>query len=187
MFVLSPLRGLLRYSGAVVHVLADIGSVVELARSVLDTVPDLTGRGGSALGTDKRIDVGLQLTKGILHMGALAKAGTHEGGVEREQNPGSALEEDGSQEQTDPQEDLESGHDGHRHIVVGLDKVSNSLGDGVYLLGTRRAACRDWLGRLNGGDQVGTSVGRDVEDRVNSVREQSKGVLGRQKPNQRHG
>ena len=184
---LCPLRGLLGSSSAAVNVLADIRDVVELARGILDSIPSLPGGGRRVLVVEERIDVGLERTEGGLHVAALGEPSTDEGGVEGEKNPRPALEDDGSEEKTDPEKDLERRDDRHRSIIVGFDKVPNRLSKRVRWLGTGRATRRGWLSRLDSRDQVRSGIGCHVEDRVDTVGEQGEGELGSEKPNKRHG
>lgn len=60
-------------------------------------------------------------------MGALGETSTEEGSVESDKDPGAALEEDGAQEQTDPEENLEPRDNRHGCIIVLLDEGSDRL------------------------------------------------------------
>lgn len=164
---------------------------MKLSRSTLHSVPDLAGYGWGTLGTDKVVDARLEPGEGILRVTALGEAGAQECRVESEENPGPALEEDGTQKQTDPEEDLETRDYRHRSIVVLLDKGTESLSSrvlGVLRLGTRRrtggrAQLLRWDNRW---DQVCANVGGDVENRIDAVGEQSERPLGHKEPHKSH-
>jgi hypothetical protein len=186
--LLSPLLGLLGH-GSAVDVLVDIGSGVELTSTTLDTVPDLSCGRRSALGTDEVIDTGLEHGERVLDVAALRESGAQECSVDGNQDPRAALEENSREQQADPKEDLEAGHDRHGHVVVLLNEGANSVRKRVSTvrrLRVRRAGGGDDLGGDDGGDQVGASVGRDVEDRVDAVGQQSERVLGHEEPDQSH-
>lgn len=186
--MLSPLLGLLGH-GSAVDVLVDIGSGVELPSTALDTVPDLSCGRRSTLGTDEVIDTGLEHGEGVLNVAALRKSGAQEGGVDGNQDPRPALEQDSREQQADPKKDLEAGHDRHGHVIVLLNEGANSVRkrvSTVLRLRVRRARGGDDLGRDDGGDQVGAGVGRNVEDRVDAVGQHSERILGHEEPDQSH-
>lgn len=114
----SPLRSLLGRHSSAVNVLVDIRGGVELPGTALDALPDLARSRGRALGSDEVIDAGLDLAERVLDVAALREARTQEGGVDGQQDPRPALEQDGGEQQTDPEEDLEAGDDRHGCIVV---------------------------------------------------------------------
>ena len=119
-------------------------------------------------------------------MRALGETGAEESGVEDNQDPRPALEEDGRQENAHPEGDFEGRHNRHGHVVVGLNELADSVGNGVAgRLGAGRSTSRG-LDGLNGRDDVLAEVGRDVENRVDSVREHGEGVLGAEQPDQGH-
>lgn len=180
------LRGLLG-SGATCSVPGDIGSRVELPGTALDTIPNLTSRWWGSLSAELAVDPRLESGEGVLDVGALAEAGADEDGVEGEQNPAAALEEDGGDEEADPQGDLEAGDDGHGHVIVLLDKGANGVGDPVVLgLGLGAIGSGDLSRRDDGGDDGGAGVGRKVEDGVDGVREQSQEVGRGEEPDEGH-
>ena len=71
---------------------------MELSSAVLDAIPDLTSCWGCPLSTDKIVDARLKLGERVLNMCALGEAGPEESGVDSQQDPGTALEEDGAKE-----------------------------------------------------------------------------------------
>lgn len=173
-----------------VDVPVGIGNGVELTSTVLDTVPNLACNWGGSLGTNEIIDARLKHGKGVLDMAALRESSAQECGVDGNQDPRPALEENGRQEKTNPEKDLEARDNGHGHVVVLLDKAANSIRQGVRsVLGLsvrRSAGARDSLGRDDGGDQVRASVGCNVEDGVDAVGQHSKRVLGHEEPDKGH-
>lgn len=162
---------------------------MELLSATLDGVPDLTSCRGGALSADKGVHAGVELRERALDVGALGEAGSEEGSVDSEQDPGSSLEDDGGEENADPEEDLEGGDDRHGRIVVLLDESTNLIGERIGSLGSGRGT-RNGLGsRLRSsksGNEVGAGVGRDVEDRVDGVGNQSERVLRREEPDEGH-
>ena len=126
----GSLRGLLRDSSAV-QMLVNIRSRVELSGTTLDTLPDLTGDRRGALRTDQIVDLGLEQAEALLDVAALGETSADEGGVDGEQDPAAALEEDGGQEQADPEQDLETRDNQHGCIVVLLDEAANGIRNGV--------------------------------------------------------
>ena len=164
---------------------------MELPGAALDSVPDLASNRGSALGADKVINAGLELTERVLDMGALSETSPEEGGVECDQDPRAALEDDGAAEQANPQEDLQPRHDRHGRIIVLLDEGTNRLGErvlSILRLGAGRGSGRrvDLLGRDKGWDYVCARVGRDVENRVDAIWQHRKRVLGHEEPDDGH-
>lgn len=157
---------------------------MELAGAILDAVPDLAGGGGRALGADERVDAGAELGHGALDVGALRVAGAQEDGVEDEQDPRAALEQNGRQQDAAPQQDLEGRDNRHAGVVVLLDKGANLVGQRVRRLALGRGAVGGGRGRVDGGDQVGARVRGDVEDGVDAVGEEGEGVLGGEEPDQ---
>lgn len=95
---------------------------MELAGTSLDSVPALARSRWHVLRADEVVAISLDLAERVLHMRALREASAEESSVDNQQDPRSGLEEDSGQEQADPQEDLESRHDRHGHVVVGLDE-----------------------------------------------------------------
>lgn len=159
---------------------------MELLGTTLDTVPDLSGDRGSALGTDKRLDAGVELSERVLDVGALGEASSEEGSVDGQEDPRSALEDDGREENADPEEDLEGGNNRHGRVIVLLNKstdlIRDRVVDGGLGLGRSRGGLSSGLGSNENGNEVGASVGSDVEDGVDSVGEESKRVLRGEEP-----
>lgn len=163
---------------------------MELASTTLDALPNLAGHWRSTLGTDEVVDTGLDHRERVLDVAALRESGAEESSVESNQDPRAALEEDGRKQEADPEEDLETGDDGHGHVIVLLDEAANSVRQGVGREGRLRArGCGRGknLGRNDRGDHVGASVGRDVENRVDGVGEHGQRILGHEEPNEGHG
>lgn len=163
---------------------ADVGRIRGLADDVLEGSPTLAGGRGSALVGKLGINTSSQLVDGVLDEAALRNAGTEEDGVDGEQDPGPFLEEKRGANNAEPEGNLEHGDEGHGAIIVLLDELANGLGgSGARGLGT------SWTGslrRLDGGQQVGAHVSRNVEYGVNCKREDCKRDLAREEPNKRH-
>lgn len=164
---------------------------MELSHATLDRIPSRPSGRGSALGAHLVVDACLERGKRVLDVGALVEAGAQEGRVQSQEDPASALEENGGEEEADPEEDLENSNDRHGSVVVLLDKVTNDVGDRVVVdLGlcagrsTGRRSHR--RGGDNGRDDGGAGVGRKVEDGVDTVGEHGNGVLGRKEPDEGH-
>ena len=164
---------------------------MELPGASLDTVPDLPGGGRSSLSSDERVDADAELLKGGLDVRALGEAGAEEGSVDAQQDPRAALEDDGGEQQTDPEEDLKAGDDGHGGVVVLLHEDADSVSQRVGGLGGPGSGLgtiglEGGLGGQQGGDQVGSGVGSNVEDGVDGVGQQGQGVLRSEQPNEGH-
>lgn len=163
---------------------------MELPGSLLGRLPSLARGGGSSLGSDQRVDASGELSERVLHVAALSVASTQEGSVEDNEDPRSALEEDGRQENAEPEKDLERRDNRHGSIVVLLDESTNLVSE--WAVNHRSAAGRRTLGlglslgRKEGGNQVGAGVGSNVEHRVDRVGKQSEGVLGGKEPHKGH-
>lgn len=164
---------------------------MKLLAGLLDTLPDLSRGRGSTLSTNEGVDTSTELGKRVLDMSALAVTSTEESSVENNEDPRSALEENSGEENTSPESDLKGGDDGHGSIIVLLDEGANLVSKrAVDSLAARRSTIGSLgrrLGRKDNGDQVGAGVGGNVEDRVDRVRDQGEGVLGREKPHKGHG
>lgn len=176
---LTSLRRLLG-SRTAVGVLAHISSSVELPDTALDLLPNLARSRRGPLRTHKPVDLVLEVVERVLDVRALREARAEEGGVDRDEDPGAALEEDGGEGDAEPEEDLERGDDGHGVVVVGADEDADLVGDGVRL---RLSVRRGGGGRgLDGGNEVGARVGQGVEDGVDAVGEEGERVLRAQEP-----
>jgi hypothetical protein len=164
---------------------------VELLAGLLDSSPDLSRGRGSTLSTNERVDTGTERAERGLDMSALAVTSTEESSVENNEDPRSALEENSGEENTSPESDLKVGDDGHGSIIVLLDESANLVSKrALSSLAARRSTISSLggrLGRKDNGDEVGAGVGGNVEDRVDRVRDQGEGVLGREKPHKGHG
>lgn len=146
---------------------------MELAGTVLNKLPSRSRSRRSTLSTSQVVKTRLQQSERVLHVRALGESSSEEDGVDSEDSPRPTLEEDGGQEQSAPEGNLQDRHDRHGKVVIFLDEVSNSLGNGVgRRLGTGRSASRNLTG-LDSGNHVVSRVGGDMEDRVNAVRKHS--------------
>ena len=128
----------LLWCSSAVNVLANIGNIMELSRSALNTVPNLSGRRRSRLSTNKAVDSCLQSSELILYKGALSESCTEEGSVDGHQDPGTPAECNGGQQEAGPEEDLEICDKPHRCIIVFLDELANSV--------CHRVGFHGWLG-----------------------------------------
>ena len=174
-----------------VHILSNIGSIVECSRTALNTFPNLPGRRGSGLRTDEGVDSCLQLSELAFDEGALSESGSEEGGVDGDQNPRTLAECDGGEEESAPEKDFEDGDESHGRIIVLLNELPNGVGCWVGLVcGLRSWGCAGYgshlLGWLQSWYQVCASVGCDVEDRVDAEGEHCKGVLRGEEPDKCH-
>lgn len=184
----THLRGLLG-DGSTAGELVHIGGGIELPGSILYAIPHLTSRRGSTLGTDEVINTSLELAKRGLNVAALGVAGAQKGGIDGEQDPRPALEEDSSKHQTHPEGDLQSRHHRHGRVIVTLDEQLDALGSRVRrVLGLAIGRCaisRRNLGRRDdGGDQGRADVRSNVEDGVDAEWKEGKRVLGVEEPDQ---
>lgn len=180
-------RGLLGgRGGSTSSVLGQVGRSVELARTHFDAVPDLAGGGWGRLVGGERVDTGLEQAERILGVAALGDTSAKEGSVETQEDPRTALEKDGSEQEANPEENLEGRDNRHGGVVVCLDKVADGSGKTALSLrpigGTSRSL--DWLHR---GQDIGASVSRNVENRVDAVGQHSQRVLRSEQPDESHG
>lgn len=164
---------------------------MKLPRDTLDSIPSLASHRGSTLSTNQVVNARLKLGKRVLDMAALSVARAKESGVDSDQDPRTALEEEGRQEDTSPKSNLEAGNNRHRGIVVLLDEAADGISHGVgrilgLAVGGSGSTWNQLLGRSNGWDNVGTGVCGDVKDRVDAVREERKRVLGHKEPDEGH-
>lgn len=116
-------------------------------------------------------------------MRALGVARAEECSVENNEDPRPALEKQGSKQDAAPEENLKESDNRHGGVIVLLHKGANPISPRVANSGLALSGNGSG-GRLEGGDQVGTCVGRNVEDRVYGVRKESEGVLGGEEPDQ---
>lgn len=160
---------------------------MELPGTTLDAIPNLPERGRDSLSAKLAVDSGLEDREGVLHVRALGETSAEEGGVESQQDPAAALENNGPDEKTNPEGDLESGHNGHGRVIVLLDKCANVVGSPEVLDGRLRAVGGGSSGgRDDGGDDGGAGVGREVEDGVDGVGEESQEERGGEEPYKGH-
>ena len=139
--------------------------------------------------TNKSINSCLQLSELGLNKATLGKSCAEEGSVDCNQDPGTFAEGNGREEETAPEKDLENSNQTHGGIVVFLDEFANGISQCVRLVGwlaTWGSSSCGNLRWLEGWDQVGTSIGCDVEDRIDSEWEHREGVLGTEKPHKGH-
>lgn len=123
---------------------------MELDSNPLDNVPALLELRWSSLGTNKVVGSCDDMRKRSLDMAALGIASSEERGVQAKQDPRPTLEQDGRKEHPNPQADLKVGDNGHREVVVFLDKVSDLIGQGAVDLGSSSALGGRRRGREDG-------------------------------------
>lgn len=173
------------------QVLLDISGINGLSRDALEGLPALTNGGGSVLMRGVGVEASGVLLNGTLNEGALREASTEEGSVDDEENPAALAEGESRADEAEPEEQFEAGNDGHAGVVVFLDELADGVGErrlrGGGLRRRRRAGRRGTGSRLNGGNDVGASVGRNVEDRVDGEREKGERDLAGVQPDQSHG
>lgn len=133
------------------------------------------------------VDAGSSLSKGALHELTLGEPGSQEDGIDSQEDPGTLAECKSREKEAEPKENLERSDQHHGGVIVLLDKLADGIGKRRLGLGSaRRRWSAAWcdLGRLNRGNEIGTSVGRNVEDRVDGEREQSERDLSGEQPDQ---
>lgn len=170
--------------------MSNIGSIVEFSGGTLNGIPDLSGNWWSRLGTNKAVDSGLQLPELSLNEAALSESSTEESSVNGDQDPRSPGEEDRGKEDSGPKEDLKDGDKTHGGIIIFLDEPSNHISVGVWCecrLGSWRGTSSSGLLRwLEGWKEIGSGVGRNVENGVDSEWEHGERVLRREEPDEGH-
>lgn len=176
------LLGLLGDRGLLSSVTANVSHVSGLLDGALDGGPALTDGRGHILTVGNGISASSELTDSLLDKGALGEASSHEHSVDDEKDPRSLLEEDSRAKKTEPQKDFENGNECHGSVVVVLNEVANGVGQCGALLLT---GGRDRLG-LKSGQEVGASVGGNVEDRVDGKGQDSKRNLSGEEPGKGH-
>jgi len=153
---------------------------VEGSGSTLDTLPNLSCNGRSRLSTNERINSGLELSELALNEAGLSESCAEEGSVDSDQDPGALAEGHSGEEETAPEEDFEDSNKSHGGIIVFLDELANHVSSGVVLVGWLSTWGGSWCGnlrRLESWDQVGASVGGDVEDGVDTKWEHGERIL----------
>lgn len=156
-------------------------------QDVLDCLPTLSDGRWDIGVLDLLVDAGSQLGKGTLDELALGESRAQEDCVDAQQDPGAFAERQGGEEQAYPQEDLEQGDQKHGSVIVFLDEATDLHGKRRLRLlsaGRRGSGPRSLLGWLDGGENVGASVSRNVEDRVDCEWKQCERYLSREQPDQ---
>lgn len=165
-------------------VAVDVSQVSGLLDAILETTPALSDGRREVLTVGNSVTASAELVDGRLHKGALVETGSEEDGVDSDQNPRALLEEESREEQTEPESDLEDSNKGHGRIVVVLNEVANGVGEARRL--GLLASSDSGLG-LDGGQEVGSGVSCDVEDRIDGEGQNGEGDLARPEPDQSHG
>lgn len=165
-------------------VAVDVSQVSSLLDATLDCVPTLSDSRGHVLAVGNGITTGGELVDSLLDECALVEASSEEDGVDDDEDPRTLLEEESGTEQTEPESDLKDGYEGHRRVVVILDEVANrvSKARSLGLLSSRSSRLR-----LDGGQEVGSGVGCNVENRVDGKGQNGQRNVTREEPDQGHG
>lgn len=142
----ASLRSLL--GGAATDVAVDVGRIVELLGAILDAVPHAAGGGRGALCTNELVDARAHLSDRGLDVRALREASSEEDGVDTDENPRAALEQNRREKQADPKKDLKAGDNGHGRVVVLLDEGTNLVLQRAAGLGPRRGTAGSSRGVL---------------------------------------
>ena len=177
----EDLRSLL-LSWRTTDVSPNISRIMELPRAGFDTLPNTSSSWRRRLSTNKAVDSCLKLSELSLHESRLSEAGAQEGSVDCDQDPGALGEGDCRQEETAPEENLEDSNETHGRVIVFLDELPDCLSERVGLkirLG-RWGCARYWClgyGWLNGGNEVCTGIGCNVEDRVDAKGKHGERIL----------
>lgn len=164
------------------NVTVDVSRVVSLLGDTLDLVPHVARSRGHVLPVRKSVTASTQLVEHTLNESALRDAGTDEDGVDGDEDPAALLEEKSRAEETEPESNFEPSDQGHAGIVVLLDEAANALTKTTLL-----RACGGILGVLDHGEEDTAGVGSDVEDAVDSKRQDGEGDLLGEEPNKGHG
>ena len=127
---------------------------------------------------NRRVHARHNVTNSLLDEGTLGITCAEEGQVDRPEDEVPLRKGEDRESQTNQESHLQSSDETHASIVVLLDESADRLRQ-RRLLGTIRAGGRR---RLDGGDQVGTRVSRNVEDGVDAERQKSQGDLARVQP-----
>lgn len=164
----------------------DVGGIGTLANDVLEGLPTLANSRRGALVGDLCIDASGHLADGALDEAALRKAGSEENGVDRNENPRALLEKKGRSEDAEPEEDFKDGNESHAGIVILLHKLANGIRQTRCLWLCSTSCARSLLLALDGGQEVCSSVGGNVEDGVDCKGQDSERNLAREEPNEGH-
>ena len=129
------------------------------------------------------VSTGAQMLDHALNETALADTGTEESGVQGQDDPAAASEDDGGAQHAEPQGQLEASDERHAGIVVFLDEAADGISHtGRLGLLTSRGRWR----RTNGGQDEATGVCQDVKDAIDGVWEESKWILSSKEPHEGH-
>lgn len=193
---IDDLHGLLDWSwassAATSDVLSNVRNIVELARTTLNALPNLSSRWWDTLTSNKRINTGTEALELSTDKRGLGVTSSQESSVDSEQDPRALSEDDSGQKETAPQENLEDSDEAHGEVVVLLDELADGIGQGGGLVGWLGASWgTGWSVDLgwwsDGWENVLASVGRDVEDGVNAEWEHGEWVLWGEEPDESHG
>ena len=178
---------LLRFLGwrlrLTLDVAVNVGLVVHLFQDILRLSPSRADGRRDVLTVRQSVTTGSDMANHALNKCALADAGAQESGVQGENDPAAAGEEDGRTHKAEPQRKLEAGNERHAGVIVVLDEAADGVGHAGSLgFLTRRSR---WRG-ADSGKKNAAGVGQDVEDAVDSVWKESKRILARKEPEKGH-
>lgn len=94
------------------------------------------------------------LLESVLNKVALAETCAEEDGVDAQQDPATSAKGDGRHEQTDPEEDFETGDEHHAGVIVFLNELADGVGCGGLGL-VWSGACGGCRGSSAGGCCLG--------------------------------
>lgn len=131
---------------------------------------------------NRRVHTRHNVTNSLLNEGTLGIPRAEEGQVDRPEEEVPLGEGEDGEGQTDQESHFQSSDETHASVVVLFDEAADRLRQ-RRLLGTVRAGGRRGL---DGGDQIGARVGRNVKDGVDAERQEGQGNLARVQPQQGH-
>lgn len=143
---------------------------------------------------ESSVDARGEVRHGVLNKAALGVSSTEEGDVDEQEDPAALGESESGQDETEEESDLEGGHQTHAGIVVLLHEFANVVGQRGRLasrrLGGRGRDGGSTVGSLGlglqGRDEIGPGVGRNVENRIHAEWQERQRDLAGVEPDKGH-
>ena len=158
----------------------NIRCIRDLSSHSLNRFPRLSRHRGRTLIRDQRIPPLHHLPYRSLHKTALTVPTPQENGIHDQQDPASLCENDGGEEDAEPEEDLKRGNEHHAGVVVFFHESADCLCQGGGFIAAPGG------GGIEGWENIGASIGRNMEDRIDHERKEGEGNLAGEEPEERH-
>ena len=151
-----------------------------MSPQALDRLPRVPSHRRRTLIRDQRIPSLYHLPYRSLHKTTLTVPTPQENCIHDQQNPASLCENDGRKEDAEPEEDFERGNEHHAGVVVFFHEFADCVGEGGGFVAAASG------GGVEGWENIGAGVGRNVENGIDHEREKGEGDLAGEEPEERH-